>query len=174
MWSVGQHCLFVADMLARHAPPGKAEHFAIHGLFHDFEEAYISDINTPLKRLLFDNNPEFKARFDEIRDSINAAIYEAGGLAMPTEYEHSIIKFFDIKALILEGYWMFPHKGHTYVHLKIPQLKEMAGDHERLLGAVVEDPDTDPDVQLLQKWDRSNPAWISDEIVRRVERFLGN
>lgn len=174
MWSVGQHCLFVAEMAAEHAPEDVAERYGLLGLFHDFEEAYISDISTPMKRILFEQDSMSKYRFEQMKESINAAIYEAADLDPPTEYEHQIIKFFDIKALIMEGFWFLPRKAHTFIDIMIPRLEEMAVDNKRLQKATVDNPTLDPDVRFLHKWDRQEVWTVESEIMRRIRRFRGS
>ena len=69
---MAQHCVFVS----RHVPP---EH-ALAGLLHDASEAFVGDINRPLKYALETAAP---GMFSGIEDRLHAAVAERFGFDFP-------------------------------------------------------------------------------------------
>ncbi len=82
-YSVGQHSLFVAEIL----PP----EYMLHGLLHDATEAYLGDVVSPLKQLL----PEYK----KIEQGIMAAVFTRFNLSFPRQ---DIIKQADKSVMAAE------------------------------------------------------------------------
>lgn len=62
-YSVAEHSCFVADLMELDGRP--IEYLRV-GLLHDAEEAYLTDIPTPIKRQM----PEYTARGDHLREQI--------------------------------------------------------------------------------------------------------
>lgn len=89
-YSVAQHSVLVADIVAEHTGPA----LVMHALLHDAAEAYIGDVIRPLKRLL----PEYKV----IEARVEEAICDAFGLRPLTPLEHDVVKSADLIALATE------------------------------------------------------------------------
>lgn len=90
-YSVAEHtilCLKIAKKL------GYSEREQLLTLIHDFTEAYVVDLPTPLKKLL----PEFQ-RYESI---VEFAIYKKFDIEPPTEEEHKKVKAVDLTALLIE------------------------------------------------------------------------
>lgn len=117
--SVAQHSVLVSMLV----PP----QFQLHGLLHDGHEAYMTDIPTPLKRLL----PEYYV----IAEGVQKAINNRFALS---EQEPLEVKEADRKALVIEAmnfmpssdYWIEQAKS---IGNKIPILKAMPPDEAKLL-----------------------------------------
>ncbi len=166
--SVGQHVLFVADMARKYAPEDKADRFETLGLLHDFEEAYIGDLHTPLKRGLW-TVPGVKDWWNDMLDRLNKVIYGAAGVAPPNNYEETIIKFFDLKAFMIESFFALPGRGHTHDKTVPLMLKEMAAAHTRLPDPKPMSADSDPDFYLKRQ--DYTPIVIETEILSRLARL---
>jgi hypothetical protein len=81
-YSVAQHCVLVADLLAGQGPITQ-----LYGLLHDAHEAYVGDITTPMRRLMaaawgqpLGNGYDPVA---EIVHDLDAAIHARFGLVWP-------------------------------------------------------------------------------------------
>ena len=96
-YSVAEHSINVARWMARH---GGTDHEALLGLLHDAHEAYVGDLNSPLKHIL----PEYS----EIADNIQAAIETHFGLDRPNGYEATFIKAADLHFLKAEAKTLLP------------------------------------------------------------------
>lgn len=167
-FSVGMHVLLVADMARKYAPEGKADRYEALGLLHDFEEAYTGDIHTPLKRVIF-GQPPMAEWWNEFLHRLNTTIYGAANVAMPSEYEERIIKFFDLKSFMMESYWCLPHHGKTHSGQTSIILKEMSKENDRLPPYHM--PHPDPDYGILRHWYLHGAAEIKTEILRRLARL---
>jgi hypothetical protein len=88
-YSVAQHSVAVSDLV----PP---EH-ALAGLLHDASEAYMADMNSPLKQLV----PEYKA----IEQRVERAICARFGLAYPLD---QCVKAADLRMLVTERRDLMP------------------------------------------------------------------
>jgi hypothetical protein len=89
-YSVAQHSVMVSEIV----PP----ELALHGLFHDAEEAYTGDLIRPLKIGL----REVTGEWDKIADRVSAAIAARFGLRDLTDAEWGAIKSADNRALSTE------------------------------------------------------------------------
>lgn len=99
-YSVGQHVLTVATELSLR---GYSPKIALYGLVHDFSEAYITDIPTPVKNFLPD--------YQEVENNLQKAIYDAL-IGFPiTEEEYSVVKQVDHEVLLVEAYRMSKHQN---------------------------------------------------------------
>jgi len=166
--SVGQHVLFVADMARKYAPKHLADRYETLGLVHDFEEAYIGDLTTPLKRGLW-MVPGVKDWWDSMLHRLNEAIYGAAGVAPPSAYEETIIKFFDLKAFMIESFFAFTGRGHTHDKTIPLMLDAMASTHHRLPNPKPISADSDPDFYLKRQ--DYTPLVIETEILSRLARL---
>jgi hypothetical protein len=111
-YTVAQHSILVA-MLALHeagiCEPEQdmlrwnysdySERLCQLAVLHDASEAYMSDISTPLKRML----PEYKI----IEAEVQEVIFSRFGL-VPTDDDHRIIAIADAKACLIERDFLMP------------------------------------------------------------------
>lgn len=87
-WTVADHSVLVAELVGHVAKP--------YALLHDAHEAYLGDITTPVAKAIASPHLEsLKMMHDKV-------IFEAFGLAWPTEYILAEIKLADAVALVLE------------------------------------------------------------------------
>lgn len=91
-YSVAEHSVVVARLLKDHF--GRPD-LAIYGLLHDAHEAYISDIPSPVKKLL-------EPAIAEVEHRIDLAIWNKFDLPEPTEEQRKIIRQADQTAFLLE------------------------------------------------------------------------
>lgn len=92
-YSVAQHCVYVAQLLA--------PNFRLQGLLHDAAEAYLVDIPSPLKRII--------KGYDELEENIMKTIALKFGSTYPL---HPSIKGADMHMLKVE--WENLMANHTY------------------------------------------------------------
>jgi len=95
--SVAQHCIEVSRIIP--------EEIRIHGLLHDALEAYMSDVITPMKRYLNDENG---GAITKLEDKIYKEIYEAFNLELDDESE-MIVKWADKVLLVSEAQRFFDY-----------------------------------------------------------------
>lgn len=86
-YSVAQHSLVVAQLMPRR--------WRAYGLLHDAHEAFTGDLISPLKALIGEPIRTIERRLD-------ALIYDAAGIAPPTEEIAASIKHADVVALATE------------------------------------------------------------------------
>lgn len=99
--------------------------YAFHGLMHDFAEAYLQDLPTPVKRL-----PGVYEAYKLHENRLDALIYEAFKLPYsPTKWEvnwefgNCVVGWADVYALLVEAYHMMPSRGLTWgIDLNRPTL----------------------------------------------------
>lgn len=92
-YSVAQHSVLVSEYLAANGSSA----LALRGLLHDAAEAYIGDINKPLKTLI-------KALIDPIEDRIERAVFKRYGLSEEmSDNEKKSIKAADMAVAIAES-----------------------------------------------------------------------
>lgn len=103
-YSVAEHSIHVADSL-----PG---HVAIYGLLHDAHESYIGDMTAPNKAF-FRTVPITAQRMEQLEHALDAVIYRALGLPMPTDAVHREVKTADMRMLATERRDLFPNQEHT-------------------------------------------------------------
>lgn len=103
-YSVAEHSIHVADSL-----PG---HVAIYGLLHDAHESYIGDMTAPNKEF-FRTVPLTAQRMEQLEHALDAVIYRALGLPMPTDAIHREVKTADMRMLATERRDLFPFQDHT-------------------------------------------------------------
>lgn len=107
-YSVAEHCIRVAN----HLPPA----LRIHGLLHDAAEAYLGDIVTPVKHLLFG--------YRRMEESMLRAIYTSLGLPLPTRAERAAVKRADMLALREEAWTLLPSRGRWRVDSTVTEPEE--------------------------------------------------
>ena len=103
-YSVAQHCIQVAKELAPHGA-----RIQLHGLLHDAAEAYINDLPSPVKHI-----PEIHAVISKLEDKLMLTIYEALGIALPTEEEETIVKIADKHQQAVEAYNFMYSRGSDW------------------------------------------------------------
>ncbi len=150
-YSVGHHVLFVAEMIEQaSAEPiadltlAEQERLILLGLMHDFEEAYTGDIVGSLKMTMKQEIPGFREWWTKFIGGIEDVIYTYFRVDRPTPAEERLIKFFDVRALAIESHWMLPNKAHTYNHIVLDRLRQLAPIAPWLVP--VESPEHDVDV----------------------------
>lgn len=90
-YSVAEHSVYVSKLVP--------EEYALHGLLHDAQEAYVGDIPSPLKRML----PEFK----EIENRCEEAVLEKFNVEV-THESKKVVKMADLIALRSEREVLLP------------------------------------------------------------------
>lgn len=113
---------FLLDMEAFVTDPkvmadrGQVASVAFHGLMHDFAEAYLSDLPTPVKRLpgVYEAYKKHELKFDML-------IYETfglpyGGDKWPESFRRSqfIVGWADVYALQMEAWHGMPSRGRSW------------------------------------------------------------
>ncbi|UUV46463.1 5'-nucleotidase [Bacillus phage vB_BanS-Thrax3] len=103
-YTVGEHVLWCALMAHKleYSP-----RLTLLTLIHDFEEAYMNDVPTPLKDLL----PEYK----QIAKDVSRTIYEYLEVAPPTPEEKVLVKRIDLTMLAIEMRDLTLHDYAEYV-----------------------------------------------------------
>lgn len=103
-YSVAQHCVRVAKDLEEYSPK-----IQLYGLLHDAAEAYINDLPSPVKHI-----PEIHAVIKKLEDNLMLAIYQAVGIAPPTDEEHRIVKIADKNQQAVEAYNFMYSRGSDW------------------------------------------------------------
>jgi hypothetical protein len=147
-YSVAQHCVLGAESLLEATG---SERLAALFLLHDAHEAYIGDIPTPVVQTLGEMftdgiGPEVAL----LKWRIDAAIFEAAGVPMPTDAEHALIKRHDTAMMNAER-----------AVLKLPAPRSWGAEIDAVPAARV---------QTIRPW-RSDVA--ADEWMHTFERFVG-
>ena len=99
-FSVAQHSFLVSSLVdaldfPEHPGIKMLTRYRLLGLLHDADEAYTSDIPSPVKSML-------KPSIVEVEGRIMDAIYYKSGIAPPTSPELIYIKTLDVQALSIE------------------------------------------------------------------------
>lgn len=109
-YSVAQHCLFVAGLIAKWHPNNKQ--LILKGLLHDGAECYTNDISGPMKKI-----PEIRPYIKKVEHALDTAIYEAFHMSSMTHEEEAIIKEADNYAQRLEGHAFMQSRGLQWTGL---------------------------------------------------------
>lgn len=91
--TVAQHSMLCLSLARKYEPDNKELHRAVFA--HDFAEAYIGDVSTPVKRAMGDKWYKFAKPIEE---SVEIAVH--GYLLDP--YVHERVKIYDLAALDIE------------------------------------------------------------------------
>lgn len=105
-YTVGQHSIFVAQMLRKSGSSPKVQLF---GLLHDSAEFLIGDIPSPVKRI-----PEFRKYIDVIEDKILNVIYEKFVGEAPHPIDWQKVKKFDHRAQFIEAHAFMVSRGREW------------------------------------------------------------
>lgn len=114
-YSVAQHCCLVSDAL-RPTSFGETPLTALIGLLHDGAEAYVGDMNSPLKSLI----PEYK----EKEDAVQNAVWERFNITTGTSeflFRMGRVKEIDKRMCQTEYSYLMPNR-HPDWTLGVPQL----------------------------------------------------
>jgi 5'-deoxynucleotidase YfbR-like HD superfamily hydrolase len=95
------------------ARPEFVQRMILHGLMHDFAEAYLIDMPTPVKRL-----PDFYEAYKRAESKLDSVIMLALGLNFTDPIEQAasstIVHWADMYALLVEAYNLMPSRGLTW------------------------------------------------------------
>jgi hypothetical protein len=99
-YSVAQHSLLVAQLSSRgQRLTHDIKRIKLLSLLHDADEAYTSDIPSPVKQLL-------KPAITEVENKIMNAIYSHFRVNPPTPEEKILVKQFDNEAYTIENHYL--------------------------------------------------------------------
>ena len=93
-WSVAQHSVLVADVLALN---GDSPRVQLWGLLHDAHEAVLGDITTPVRRAL-----GIVERVAQLERAVDIAIYSDLGLQPPSQFVAVQVRNADLIAMATE------------------------------------------------------------------------
>ena len=106
-YSVGQHSLLICEKVASE---GYSKKIQLYALMHDFAEAYLTDLPTPIKREL--------PHYGEMEENIMNAIYKHFKIDKPTKFIQELVKYYDtaileseVKTLCPNAPWTPPNLG---------------------------------------------------------------
>lgn len=98
---------------------------SFHGLLHDFHEAYLTDVPTPVKRL-----PGVYEAYSAAEKNMDLVIFQALKLGYAVNHQGTrdlgcaVVKWADMFALKLEAYHMMPSRGLTWnLPMEMPPLE---------------------------------------------------
>ena len=100
------------DTLRREMDDNVIQMIAFHALMHDFAEAYLIDVPTPVKRL-----PGVYEAYRAAEEKMDNVIFEAFELPYRVswpgtrEFGEMVVKWADMLALKIEAYHMMPSRG---------------------------------------------------------------
>ncbi len=103
------------DMLLRDLDEYKIQMIAFHALMHDFAEAYLIDIPTPVKRL-----PGVYEAYRAAEEKMDNVIFKTLGLGYADKWPNFrafgevVVKWADMVALKIEAYHMMPSRGLSW------------------------------------------------------------
>jgi 5'-deoxynucleotidase YfbR-like HD superfamily hydrolase len=99
-WNVAQHSLLVEQLL----PDDASSVLRLHALLHDAHEAYVGDTPAPVKQALdmFGSSNRFGSNWSALCAGIDIVVWQAFGLAAPTQEERQAIAAADLAALFPE------------------------------------------------------------------------
>lgn len=84
-YSVGTHSILCADQARK---DGMTTKIQLYCLLHDASEAYLTDVNRPLKSLI-------ERMYCPLEDEVSSVIFEHFGLPQPTDEEWKTVKHYD-------------------------------------------------------------------------------
>lgn len=100
------------EMFHRNMDQSKIQMIAFHALMHDFAEAYLIDVPTPVKRL-----PGVYEAYRAAEEKMDNVIFEAFELGYANKWPalrafgEVVVKWADMVALKIEAYHMMPSRG---------------------------------------------------------------
>ena len=124
--------------MTRDIVPDHRRAYAFHGLMHDFAEAYLVDLPTPVKRLpgVYDAYKAHELRFDALiylRFGLGygpRGIMSLGDLQFPLMWKFGlfVVAWADMYALMVEAYHFLPSRGLNWgIPLERPTLQQIYG-----------------------------------------------
>ena len=107
--SVAEHSVVVMEIVATEGGDTKEQ---LYGLLHDAHEAYLGDMSRPLKRYLTEHH---LFNISALERQVQARIYKALGIPMPTTADMALVERADLYALAAERRLYLPsaHDWHT-------------------------------------------------------------
>lgn len=100
-YTIGQHVLWIREQMKK---DGYSPRIQLLGLMHDFHEAYITDVPTPLKSYL---KKDFNFDITEVEKIVDNKIYKKFNVELPSDDEIAIVRHYDLKALFVEKRFLF-------------------------------------------------------------------
>lgn len=121
-YSVGQHSLLIAEKVAAE---GYTPQIQLYALMHDFSEAYLTDIPTPIKHEL--------PLYMKIEENVMNCIYKKFKMPAPNKFIRELVKYYDtailkseVLALCPNAPWTPPDLG---VNFQIERLAPQEVEH---------------------------------------------
>lgn len=111
-YSIAQHSMYVSMMVP--------EYLQLHALLHDAHEAYINDINTPLKEAINTYSPNFDDPLRVIADGLDEAIRTKFDLEPLDSFGIFEIKRADMQAMADEKLWLKPNSQYDWAEYGLP------------------------------------------------------
>jgi len=101
------------DTLRRDLDDSKIQMIAFHALMHDFAEAYLIDVPTPVKRLpgVYEAYRACEEKMDNVIFSAFELGYADGRFSDFRAFGEVVVKWADMVALKIEAYHMMPSRG---------------------------------------------------------------
>lgn len=136
---------------AESTPADLRQAYAFHGLMHDFAEAYLQDLPTPVKHLpgVYEAYKLHENRIDALIFKTFELPYSSTQWAVNWEFGCVVVGWADAYALLVEAYHMMPSRGLTW-----------GIDHDR------------PSLTVLNNWKRPmEPAAVYELVMGRYEEL---
>lgn len=118
-----KQCLEFIVKMKQMAIPKIRRLITLHGLAHDFSEAYLVDLPAPVKRL-----PGLHESYLLVENRINNVINNVFGIEYPNketeELSKKIVHWADVYALMIEAYNLMPSKGMNWnIDFDLPSIE---------------------------------------------------
>lgn len=125
-----QNDSYLLDMLDyfNHVKPDEIHSFVFHGLMHDFAEAYLTDLPTPVKRLpgIYESYKAAELKMDDLIFEKFNLVYSKDKFPEEWKFSQAIVGWADMYALQLEAYHFVPSRGLNWgIQLERPSLQKI-------------------------------------------------
>jgi hypothetical protein len=152
MYSVLEHslvCLEIYFAACRSGIYSYSNKDALSVLTHDFHEAYIGDISSPVRKMLdFISENRTGRALRELEDYVDERICDA--LNIPHQRESQIVYEVDMHALHLEHCWFFGESKHSWSYPVSSKLVLMTNKSKIQLDLFSSDNPWTPDCKIVK------------------------